>query len=472
MSIVSFANPLIFGIGNVLTPRSALAWKKGGAPALWQAAVNEAVLLAVVVGAFCLIIGVAGDRIIQILYNGLEYAGHWHTLVVLSLAMFALAVSFPAASALATMERPRAVFVVGVLASASTLVLVIAFMAKWGLTGAAYGYFAGNAITAIGRWMAFYRALPATDAAPLASFLAELTQSDAGGNWAIVRLGEGDHATAFLVTSRDRVPVWQGHERFVVKLFKPAAGLDPATANTQFEALAKLHRALDGFVAKGWTISAARPLHFARMPLATVMSAVRGKHFNSCGAGPEQLEEAAEAFVAGMNQSWLRNQPHGDLGLQNVLFDFESKIISFIDPGTFESCPSCHSRANEQHAAELDLGHLLADFVRELTHRIGTGAERRRRQFFIEKILVAAVADIGSREGRNRFLEEIAGSLAAHLYDLASQAHGLKRVWLHMVLPVKLRCARSIIEKTTNELGRLGLPTGKAPSAATARIAA
>src|SRR5262249_45209691 len=42
LSIVAFANPLTFGLGNMLAPRSALAWKEGGGIGLRRQAIRDA----------------------------------------------------------------------------------------------------------------------------------------------------------------------------------------------------------------------------------------------------------------------------------------------------------------------------------------------------------------------------------------------------------------------------------------------
>ena len=45
MSVVAFANPLVFGLGNILTPRSVLAWKNGGGSGLRRQAIRDSLTL-------------------------------------------------------------------------------------------------------------------------------------------------------------------------------------------------------------------------------------------------------------------------------------------------------------------------------------------------------------------------------------------------------------------------------------------
>ena len=92
MSIVAFANPLIFGFGNILTPRSVLAWKNGGGPGLLHQAIRDTLLLGAIMAAFCVVVLLAGEHIMDFLYDGKEFDGNAHTLTVLAVAMLALAV--------------------------------------------------------------------------------------------------------------------------------------------------------------------------------------------------------------------------------------------------------------------------------------------------------------------------------------------------------------------------------------------
>jgi O-antigen/teichoic acid export membrane protein len=155
MSVVAFANPVLAGLGNSFMPRSVLAWKSGGGPGLWREAVRNAALIAAAMTPFSLAVLIAGERVMQVLYPGVEYAGRSHTLTVLALATFAGAAGWPASIALATMERPRAIVAVSTVGAAVAVIFVWVLMTQWGLTGAAYGLLVGNVTGAVGSWAAF-----------------------------------------------------------------------------------------------------------------------------------------------------------------------------------------------------------------------------------------------------------------------------------------------------------------------------
>jgi O-antigen/teichoic acid export membrane protein len=160
MSVVAFANPLIMGFSNILTPKAVLAWKEGGGARLRRQAIQDALALGAVTALFCAAVLLAGEDLVRLLYHGKEYEGHGATLTVLALALLAAAVGMPATNALASMERPRAIVWAGSIGALLTTVLVWRLMAEWGLLGAAYGVLVGNIAGSVGRWAAFLALVP------------------------------------------------------------------------------------------------------------------------------------------------------------------------------------------------------------------------------------------------------------------------------------------------------------------------
>jgi O-antigen/teichoic acid export membrane protein len=155
MSIVGFANPLMIGLTNVLMPKSVLAWKSSGGPGLWHEAIRSAVLVAALLGSFSLVVLLAGDHVMRFLYHGKEFEGHGHLLTVLAVAMSLGTLGMPASIALATMERPRAIVMIGVVQAVLSVTLVSVFLSEWGLLGAAYGGLITAMAGTVARWVAF-----------------------------------------------------------------------------------------------------------------------------------------------------------------------------------------------------------------------------------------------------------------------------------------------------------------------------
>ncbi len=155
VSIVSFANPIVFGFLNILTPRSVRTLKDKGGAGLRRQAAWDALLLATLMAAVCLLVLLAGEAVMQFLYPGPDYAGYGDILVVLAAAGVASAPGMPASNALSSAEKARAVAGVTAASALISLILIWSFMSHWGLLGAAYGALIGEALSSIGRWIAF-----------------------------------------------------------------------------------------------------------------------------------------------------------------------------------------------------------------------------------------------------------------------------------------------------------------------------
>ncbi|WDR01729.1 lipopolysaccharide biosynthesis protein [Devosia algicola] len=453
MTIVSFSNPIIFGLGNVLTPRTALAWKTGGASALWRVAIVEARLLAVLASAFAVLVMLVGDQIMLLLYHGSEFAGQGQTLIVLSLAMIALALGRPAASGLATLERSKEIFNVAVFATLITLVLAVVLTFTWGLVGAATGYLAGNLLNTAGRWVVFHRALRVSTSsenditASINAIIADFEADGASASTMVTKIGAGDHATAFMVSSSDGTPVWQSRDRIVVKLFNSDGNTGQTEAQVQFTAMAELHKSFGPMDNSGWTVEAAQPLKLCQQPPAIVMEKVGGAHFDRCDWHGEPLRQAAGALVNALSPNWKSGRAHGDFGLQNVLFDLCEQRMGLIDPGTYLSCPSCHLPTGRPMAAALDMGHLLADLARDQVHRRGGSTERSLRQAFVINFLKAGIASAGARHEQAILMAAVKSSAIAHMEELVRRANGVKWLWLRAVLPIKCALISTVLAK-------------------------
>ena len=453
MSIVAFVNPLLHGLRNAMMPKLVLAWKNGGGQSLWEEAVHNVKLIALLIVPASLAVAIAGEPIMRILYHGNEFAGHGHELGILALAGFCGALGIPASLALATMERPRAIVAVTSAGAGVTLGLVWILMNEWGLVGVVYGLLGGNLFGAVGRWLALFTRVaksrtPACDPKAATSAVQDLTKCTPHGHWTTTRLGDGDHAETFLIESKGP-PIFRNQDALVVKVYKAEAALSVEMARAQSDSLLKLHAVLDGRDINGWQISVPYPLHLCHSPLALVMTAARGRHIEAYASKRDartSLIEAARICALAMQQCWSTGGRHGDLWLSNVLLDLENKEISFIDAGTFEACSICNDRTNVLVAAR-EIAHLLCLVASDLSGLFGRSAVRTTKEVFVQHFLLATIKNIDMPEQREQLLNEIWFWAQQHLRSFLTVSWSIQAAWCRFVRQVATYRIRWILER-------------------------
>lgn len=452
MSIVNIATPLLLALGGVMTPRSVLAWRKEGAQGLWREVLRNTALFGAVIAPFCVCIMLGGGQLMHWLYPGEDYQDAGITVAVLALATFVSALGSPAAFGLATMERPRAIVAVGMICAALSIGLVAFMMVQWGLLGAVFGLLIGNILGTVGRWIAFIAIIPRQrDKAVIAPVLRLLRQFMSGFDWEnsdISWIGGGEHADVFKIMPQCVEPFDESHAGIVLKLYKPEAALTFDRVKEQFSSLADLHAMLDGFQCNGWRVCVPRPLYLSHSPLAFAMTAVPG-HVIDASASPitrENIRSAARAFIGAMQRCWLSGQRHGDLGLSNVLFDFETRMISIIDPGTRESCRTCSEVERFPSALASDLAHALCDLVRDATDLTGRPSWHPNRSAFVMAVLAAMFERQASMAEKQRMLRDLWECFEEHLIECFGSEWSLRRIPKQVARIIARSRARSIIE--------------------------
>jgi O-antigen/teichoic acid export membrane protein len=454
MSVALFANPLIMGLGNILAPKAALAFKEGGGARLRHEVTRDSLLLGVAMTLFCVVVLLASEDVMRLLYHGEEYAGKGHTVTVLALALLAMAVGMPATSALASIERPREVFWTGSFGAVLTGVLVWCLVVKWGVLGAAYGFLAGNAARSAARWVAFLALVPRSGAesdpirmgphsssAAVTRVLQQFTQSSKDRGWIIEQLDEGMQAKVYAVRSQNRQPIWQTYRDLVIKLYKPEAAPNVELVRAQFDSLSRLHATLNGRTINGWKTYSPAPLYVCQSPLALVMTGVPGEMLSLCletgdNLTPEVLESMPRAVVAAMETCWSLGQLHGDLHIDNILCDIVNRDLSFIDLGVpANSYFPCNDVTKRGYPASHDLAFMLFNTGVRVTSTIGKPGACLRQQMFAESVLRVFIETIGPFEEKQWLLDEIEACARAHLksLDLSLSPRGLWHVLLRRV---------------------------------------
>ena len=472
MSVVMFANPLITGISNIMTPRAVLALKEGGGALLRRQMVHDALLLGAAMTLFCIVALFVGDDVMRLLYPGKEYEGQGRTVAVLAVALLASAVGNPASVALASMERARAIVWAGLVGAVITGVLVWLLMIEWGLLGAAYGFLAGNVAGSVGRWVAFLALVPHFDlnasptqigsnsnSAMATRVVQQFTQSSIDSGWVVQQLDEGVQAIVYAVTSQSQQPVWQAYRSLVIKLYKPSAAPNVELVRTQLEALSRFHAVVDGRTINGWTISTPAPLYVCASPLALVMTMVPGRPLTSllCDADnmtTEVLDTAPRAIVAAMERCWSVGQLHGDLNFDNTLCDIANRSLSFVDLGPrTNSFLLGDDVPRRWYPASHDLAYMLYDTGVRVKSTVGNPKARLRQKLFAESILRAFIETIGSFEEKQRLLDEIEACARVHLKALCSSSS--LELWRMIVKKIAARRIDAILLRLRAQLSHL-----------------
>lgn len=154
MSIVAFSNPVLFGFFNVLTPKYVRALKERGTADLIRQARRDAFLLGGVMAGFSLLIAVAGEPAMALLFHGPEFQGQGPLLIVLALSVLASAIGGPASIALMAMERGRLMATLTAITSLSSVGLIWWLITGYGLLGAAFAMLIAELIGSAVRWAA------------------------------------------------------------------------------------------------------------------------------------------------------------------------------------------------------------------------------------------------------------------------------------------------------------------------------
>lgn len=432
-SIASLANPLLTAFRNTLTPRAVRAFEEGGGAKLCRQAYRDALVLTGAMLLFCVAIFVGGDTLMRIVYHGPEYGGRSHVVTILAVAVMAGAAGAPASNALASMKRPQVIVLATSVGTMVTLVAIWILSIKWGLVGAALGFLAGNVAGSAARWVAFLAVLARLDPRDIGrevveSVLRQLTPGVAAPSRDIRALGEGFQSRIYSACARDAHALRQGYRDLVVKLYRTDGPAAAETASRQFAAQARLHQAVDGQTAYGWKTCAPLPLHVSASPPALVLTMAVGTDLNkslAAGSDPplEMLGSMARAIVAVMRRHWAAGRPHGDLCLQNILWDPASRVLSLIDANTPAGARDGLPR--EWYPASFDLAGVLCDVatdIRTVDPRVAS-----RKRVFAESILLAFLATVDAMEEKRRLVEEVRAFAHAELdaLDLSWSLQGL-----------------------------------------------
>ncbi len=152
-SVVAVVNPLLFGIGNYLGPKTAHIYAQR-AGELQKVVIKATIFLTGTVGLLCLAILFFGDQFVALIY-GNKYVGNGPVISVLALGFLSSALASSPAYGLLALERPDANFKVNLINLCVTFTFGLWLVKSFGSLGAAYGILVGNTAASVVRWAVF-----------------------------------------------------------------------------------------------------------------------------------------------------------------------------------------------------------------------------------------------------------------------------------------------------------------------------
>lgn len=428
LSIAMFANPLILGLSNMLWAKSARAFEEGGGARLLRESITDAAQLGAIVGVFCLAILVWGDAVLRLLYPRNDYAGYAHVVTILAFGQLIYGVGMPASTALASTGHVRTNFIIAAAETALLGLLVTPLVFHWGILGAAYGVLIGCALRLFIRWTALLVVLRRMHRAKVDD--TGLERLD------VLQRRVAPEAEPLKREKLDYLDGSQGHvfvttcgassdaaeSARVFKLYRPDRNVELGEVRAQYDSLLELHANLNGKLFHGWRICIPAPILFSEAPLAVVMTRVPGRKLvdylhDNRRAGWWLDSQVAEAVAAALMTLWMDGLCHGDLTVENILCDEQTRSLSFVDCGQKSECSAYAGKSGPLDLAVHDLAHLIshesaAFFTASLKRK-----DRRQRQHFVEDVLRAVLANQPSYAGKVQLLAELGICARAHLAE-------------------------------------------------------
>jgi O-antigen/teichoic acid export membrane protein len=142
-SILRFANPIISSLNNVLTPRLAIGFKKGGKTELHRIVLQTTGLLCIFLLVFCLFILLGGKWIMYRSF-GSDYSGYWTALVLLAISQLVETVALASSRALMVLDLASVNLCAEGCGFLVSLVAAIVLIPLYGILGAALAQLAGS----------------------------------------------------------------------------------------------------------------------------------------------------------------------------------------------------------------------------------------------------------------------------------------------------------------------------------------
>ena len=157
--VVTAANPLLLGLGNVLEPRTARALVDDGRNALIRVVRKVTLLTLLAVGVYVVFVLVFGEWIIAWLFDAGEFEALGHPLAVLALALLIRSIRLGRNHALRALGAPHWNFIASLVELGTIAACALALLTGSGVLGAAYSVLCGSVTGSLVRFVAYHRTL-------------------------------------------------------------------------------------------------------------------------------------------------------------------------------------------------------------------------------------------------------------------------------------------------------------------------
>jgi len=154
-SILLAMNPLLFGIGSILLPRSAQANYQHGRKEVGRIVWKTTMLLTISVGLLSLAVALHGEYLIGAFYSLESLDGVQEIVLLLALAKFLGASSFAIENGLIAVNRPDVNLTASIVGLVITFFLAILLTSSFGIIGTAIGVLIGTLFSSLYQIVAF-----------------------------------------------------------------------------------------------------------------------------------------------------------------------------------------------------------------------------------------------------------------------------------------------------------------------------
>jgi O-antigen/teichoic acid export membrane protein len=154
--VIQLANPILFGMGNILEPAAARAVARGGVAGLRRYAASTTAMLGAVFGVLAITFALLGPAFIRLAFRA-DFEDLTLTVAILALQIFIFALAVGYHLGLRAVQRSELNVVIGLAGFLVTLFAALIGVRTLGVVGAALAMLAGNLTIWLGRWLAFHQ---------------------------------------------------------------------------------------------------------------------------------------------------------------------------------------------------------------------------------------------------------------------------------------------------------------------------